>query len=153
MRGCSRAAVRPTTPLTSDNRREPRRLWRGGCFPGGAGAGLEQVGAAHLETTAPVEAMGPHSEATPTPHHTGHLSERACSPAAETAKLGRNRSRRPRGIRESPFARALTRHSAAHAHQNHDICSSPYRLQDHTGARFHSAPQDHTLSVIHVHQC
>ena len=80
MRGCSRAAVRPTTPPTSANRHVPRRLWRGGCFPGGAGAGLEQVGAAHLETTAPVEAMGPHSEATPTPHHAGHLSER--EPAA-----------------------------------------------------------------------
>ena len=80
MRGCSRAAVRPTTPPTSTNRCETRRLWRGGCFPGGAGAGLEKVGAAHLETTAPVEAMGPHSEATPTPHHAGHLSER--EPAA-----------------------------------------------------------------------
>ena len=145
MRGCSRAAVRPTTLPTSANRHVPRRLWRGGCFPGGADAGLEQMGAAHLETTAPVEAMGPHSEATPTPHHTGHLSER--EPAALQPK-------RPNLAEIDPGGPARIRsespHSAAHAHQNHDICTSPYRLQDHTGARFHSAPQDHTLSVFHV---
>ena len=150
MRRCSRAAVRLTTPPTSDNRHVPRRLWRGGCFPGGAGAGTEQVGAAHLETTAPVEAMGPHSEATPTPHHTGHLSER--EPAALQPK-------RPNFAEIDPGGPATARAGSGNLltarHTRTRIMTYAHRLTGYriTQGRASTAHHRTTLSVIHVHQC
>ena len=131
----------PCAPEAVERRLLPRRRGRwvraGGCGAprddcAGRGDGAAQRG----DTDA-------------TPHRTPlRASLQPCSRNGQTWPKSIPAARWERRTRDP----GMSSQPPAHAHQNHDICTSPYRLQDHTGARFHSAPQDHTLSVFHVHQ-